>query len=132
MRHPAARHKVHLVTAHMEARCERLTSVGNPDHMLLEGDVQLICYRNGQTLRIQGQRVHVYLSDGTFTVESMPESPKQAAASRVHVPAPTGTYHQVQPATYPAPWEMVRPVRPVNGTWEYESAFPLSPFKPDE
>jgi hypothetical protein len=120
---PATKHNVHLVTPHLEAHCERLTS-GNPDHMLLEGDVQLICFRNGQTLRIQGQRVHVHLSDGTFTVESMPEPNKPVSASRVHVPAATD--YRVQPASYPAPWEMVRPVRHVNGPWEYQ------PYKPEE
>ncbi|HWY87763.1 MAG TPA: hypothetical protein VNX28_13610 [Gemmataceae bacterium] len=120
---PAANHNVHVVTPHLEAHCDRLTS-GNPDHLVLEGNVQLVCFRNGQTLRIQGQRVHVHLTDGTFTVESTPEPSKPVSASQVRIPAATD--YRVQPASYPAPWEMVRPVRPVNGPWEYQ------PYKPEE
>jgi hypothetical protein len=70
---PPAEDRVHVVTAHFDAYCERLTRLANPDHMLLEGDVRLSCNRNGQTIRIEGQRVLVRVNDGTFTVESLPK-----------------------------------------------------------
>jgi hypothetical protein len=112
-----ARHNVHLVTPHLEAHCERLTSVANADHILLEGDVHLTCNRNGQTLRIQGQRVLVHLRDGTFTVESMSDLRQPAPAQRVGGLVPARTH--VQPVGHsapPAPWEIVRPLRPVDDT----------------
>jgi hypothetical protein len=67
---PAANDRIHLVTAHFDVYCKRLTRLGNPDHMLLEGDVRLISMRNGQTIRIEGERVLVRVNDGTFTVEA--------------------------------------------------------------
>ena len=80
---PALKHNVHLVTPQMEAHCQRLTSAGNGEHIILEGDVQLTCNRNGQMIRIQGQRVIVHLADGTFTVESASEFPAPVPVSRV-------------------------------------------------
>ncbi len=94
---PAAKRNVHLVTPNMEAHCERLTSGGNADHIVLEGDVQLTCNRNGQSIRIQGQRVVVHLADGTFTVESAPESRVAAPVSRVGYVVKPGAYLQTLP-----------------------------------
>jgi len=85
----------------------------------------LNCKRGGQPVHIQGQRVLVHLSDGAFTVESNPILPQPAPARRVSTPMETN----FQPANYVAPvvhWEMVRPVRAVNDTPDYEH------FKPEE
>lgn len=131
---PVAKHNVHLVTPLLEAYCERLTSdAGNPDRLVLEGDVQVTCKRNGQSVRIQGQRVLVNLSEGTFTVESVtgirsaPSTGRNAvpAAPRYRadfdgdiryvqppVPIEPTTYYQQPPAPYaPAPAKRL-PVRP--------------------
>ena len=127
---PNAKHNVHLVTPHLEAHCERLSSAGNPDHILLEGDVNLICRRNGQTVRIQGQRVLVHLNDGSFSVESMPESRQPAPMQRVHGIIPAGSYSQpadhapASQAVPPIPWQRLRPVRPIDN-------MPDEPSKPE-
>lgn len=93
----ALKHNVHLVTPQMEAHCERLTSAGNGEHIILEGDVQLTCNRNGQTIRIQGQRVIVHLSDGTFTVESASEFRAPVPVSRVRAVVKPGVNLQTIP-----------------------------------
>jgi hypothetical protein len=130
---PVGQQNVHLVTPHLEAHCERLTSAGSPDQIMLEGDVNLICNRNGQAIHIQGQRVLVNLSDGTFTVESLPQMrpsmPVQTLpVQRTRAVAPAATYPQ--PASYaptshvapPVPWQMLRPVRPIDRIPDEDSA----------
>jgi hypothetical protein len=97
---PVSKRKVHLATAQFEANCERLTSVAESNQMLLEGDVDLTCQRNGQTIRIQGQRVRVNLADGTFTVEAAPETQPSETGFR-GIPWKQGVH--VQPATYAVP-----------------------------
>jgi hypothetical protein len=67
---PAATNVVHLKTAHFEADCKSLASAGSPERIILLGDVHLICTKNGQTIRIEGQRVVLNLMDGTYTVDS--------------------------------------------------------------
>jgi hypothetical protein len=118
---PVARHSVHFATPQLEAHCEKLTSAGNPDEIVLEGDVHLTCKRNGQTVRITGQRVVVHLASGSFTVQST-VGRRCLAPQRVS-PMPPATYYQT--GTYgapPFPWEMVRPARP---TTDFE------PYKPE-
>lgn len=119
-----ARPSVHLVTPQFEAHCEKLSTTGSGENVILEGDVTLTCKRNGQTLRIQGQRVTVKLADGSFTVEgtgavnmpavNLPPMPP------VYVPAPiqpTSYYSWPKPpeteARPPAPWQSpyARPVQ---------------------
>ena len=51
-----AKARIHLATAQFEAHCDRVTNAGNPEQLLLEGDVHVIYLRNGQNLRIKGER----------------------------------------------------------------------------
>ncbi len=108
----AAPHAVHLVTPQLEAHCQRLSESGDRDHVLLEGNVQLTCKRNGQLIHIQGQYVRVNLAEGTFTVEAPPVA--RPSAQRVRVSPPPANYFQ--PATYTAPVSPWGPVRPIK--WE--------------
>jgi hypothetical protein len=123
---PVNKRKVHLATPHFEANCDRLTNGGDSNQMLLEGDVDLTCQRNGQTIRIQGQRVRVNLADGTFTVEAAPETQPSETGFR-GVPWQQG--YQLQPATYAVPMTPVqryRQVSPLHVRPEVEQS------KPDE
>jgi len=120
---PVAKHKVHLVTPQMEAYCERITNDADTGYILLEGDVELTYQRDGQTTRIQAQRIR--WSERTFTAESMPEPAR--SETRVRVFSPQGAH--VQPATYSAPvvpWQMYRPVPPTPYIPDFNR------FKPEE
>ncbi len=113
----AAGQRVHLSTPHFEAHCQRMTSSGTSDHLLLEGDVELFTKRHGQSLRVQGQRIVVHLSDGAFTVEATSTPPQPIAPAPAQSMVPASVFVPVQPAAYIAPlmdWQIVRPVRPVN------------------
>lgn len=57
-------------TNQFEADCKSLTSAGNPELIILVRNVHLVCNRNGQIIRVGGQRVVLNLGDGTYTVES--------------------------------------------------------------
>jgi outer membrane protein TolC len=89
---PPAKQNVHLMTPHFEAHCDRLTSAGGSDHILLEGNVRLSCIRNGQIIQIQGQRVLVHLSDGTFTVDSAADTHQPPPAPRTSGIVPAGEF----------------------------------------
>ena len=65
--------RVRLETPQFDAHCNKMTCVGGGDVVLLEGDVEMTCRRNGAAMRVTGQRVRVYLNDGTFTVETASE-----------------------------------------------------------
>jgi hypothetical protein len=64
----APTHHAHLVTADLEAHCERMIHKG--DMILLEGEVRLVSRKHGQSIRIEAHRVLLNVKDGTFTVES--------------------------------------------------------------
>jgi hypothetical protein len=116
---PVARHSVHFATPQLEAHCEKLTSAGNPDEIVLEGDVHLTCKRNGQTVRIQGQRVVVHLASGSFTVESTVGRP--CPAPPTVSPMPPAAYYQTGTyVTPPVPRKMVRPAPPTTEFQPYE------------
>ena len=120
----AGKQLVHLVTPHLEAHCDRLTCGSDPDHIILEGDVTVTSNRNGQVLRIQGQRVHVYLSEGRFTVES-------ASSPTRPQPLPTRPAVPAQPATYMAPaTSFMVPLTPLDRVPPAPRALPPSPFGP--
>lgn len=68
-RAPVAVNAVHLKTAQFEANCKSLTSAGSPERIILVGDVHLVCNKNGQVIRVEGQRVVLNLGDGTYAVE---------------------------------------------------------------
>jgi hypothetical protein len=63
-----------LVTPHLDAQCERMSCVGSPERIVLEGDVRLTYKKDGQNLRIEAERVVVDVKEGTFTVANPPVS----------------------------------------------------------
>ncbi len=67
---PARINAVRLKTAFFEADCNSLTSAGSPDRLVLEGDVHLMCTKNGLSVRVEGHRAVLNLGDGTYAVES--------------------------------------------------------------
>jgi hypothetical protein len=64
---PRTQH-AHLFTLDLEAHCERMVHTGNT--ILLEGDVLLLCRKNGQPVRIEAHRVILNMNDRSFTAES--------------------------------------------------------------
>ena len=53
---PARMNAVRLKTAYFEADCNSRTYAGSPDRLVLEGDVHLMCTKNGLSVRVEGQR----------------------------------------------------------------------------
>jgi hypothetical protein len=99
-----------FVTPELEAHCERMTHRG--DQIILEGHVLLLCKKHAQPIRIEAERVVVNMKDGSFQVESTPQTvtttsfgvsqtPKAVAPrSSVSPTAPTEVYrHEAPKAT---------------------------------
>jgi len=61
---------VYLNTPNLEAKCQRMTYVGNRDKVILEGDVRLVSKKGTDVTRIEAPRILVDLLQSTFTVEA--------------------------------------------------------------
>ena len=55
-RRASAANRVRLETPQFDAHCNKMTCVGGGDVVLLEGDVEMTCRRNGAAMRVTGQR----------------------------------------------------------------------------
>ena len=106
MSHAAAASKVQLASEHFEAECQAIHCVGdNPNVVMLEGNVRLMCKKNG--VHIQAPRVQVNLKTGTFAVQSLPVAvpPPPAVAPPAAAPfylVPTDVPSSQCPVTLPA------------------------------
>lgn len=60
----------HIVGANFDAFCRKATMLPGCPCVMMEGNVQMTTKRNGQPIRIEGQRIIVNVTDGTFTAES--------------------------------------------------------------
>ncbi|MFO0865514.1 MAG: hypothetical protein U0744_12840 [Gemmataceae bacterium] len=60
----------HIVGANFDAFCRKATMLPGCPCVMMEGNVQMTTKRNGQSIRIEGQRIIVNVTDGTFTAES--------------------------------------------------------------
>lgn len=103
----AGEYRVLLATPNLDAECQRMTFVGTKDRVLLEGKVRLTCRKEGQTSKIEANRVLVDLVRGTFTVETgaglppVPPVPVQRPLDD-ELPLPGEEVSQPTPTTAPA------------------------------
>jgi hypothetical protein len=90
----------HLVTPDFDAHCQRISH--RDGHIVLEGNVMLLCKKHAQPIRVEGQRVILNLKDGTFTVETASQPPM--ATYRIHA---INTPDQVVDVVMPVPMRRV-------------------------
>jgi hypothetical protein len=83
VKHRGQAQQARLATPHLDAQCERITCVGGPDRVVLEGHVRLTYKKGGQQVQIVAERVTVNVKEETFTVDGA--APRSATLPAVDV-----------------------------------------------
>jgi hypothetical protein len=100
---PVQSNPVHLVTPDLDARCDRMHHRG--DIVVLEGNVLLLVKKHAQPIRIEAQRIHINMRDGSYSVVSDDRSAPASTwgVMRTSLSDMPNVRYPMSPATYPAP-----------------------------